>query len=226
MTLPPPTKDQAYCKVSALEAGLIELPLAIFLTEADPATGEKDLAPSLSFLLHHSNNNKKFIFDLGIRKDLENYPPATRECIKTVFPCHVTEDPVDSLAKGGYGPDDIDYICLSHVHFDHVGDPSLFPKSTFLVGAESKDLLTPGYPADPNSEYASDLLPFDRTQFLDTTKWPPLGPFPHALDFYGDGSLYIIDAAGHEAGHVNLVARTSPDGAWILLGGVSLRLPR
>ncbi|KAF5369592.1 hypothetical protein D9758_002655 [Tetrapyrgos nigripes] len=225
MALPPPAKDQAYCKVSAMEAGLIEIPLAIFLTEVDnpdPLTGEKDLVPSLSFLLHHSQNSKKFIFDLGIRKDFEKYPPSVVEnWIKVFFPCQVPEDPVDSLVKGGYGPDDIDYICLSHLHFDHVGDPSLFPKSTFLVRAEGKPFLIPGYPADPNAGYVSDLLLLDRTQFLDTSKWPPLGPFPYTLDFYGDGSLYIIDAAGHVAGHVNLVTRTSPDRGWILLGGVS-----
>ncbi|KAF5343224.1 hypothetical protein D9758_013392 [Tetrapyrgos nigripes] len=82
-------------------------------------------------------NPKKFIFDLGVRKDSENYPPAVVECwMKVLFPCQVPKDLVDCLAKGGYVPDDIDYICLSHLHFDHVGDPSLFPKSKFLVGAQ------------------------------------------------------------------------------------------
>ncbi|KAF5333996.1 hypothetical protein D9758_017530 [Tetrapyrgos nigripes] len=144
MALPPPTKDQAYCKVSALEASEVQLSLAIFLTEVDnpdPLTGEKALAPSLSFLFHHSKNHKKFIFDLGVRKDFENYPPAVVECwIKVFFPCQVSKDPVDCLTKGGYVPNDIDYICLSHLHFDHVGDPSLFPKSMFLVGAQGKNL--------------------------------------------------------------------------------------
>jgi glyoxylase-like metal-dependent hydrolase (beta-lactamase superfamily II) len=31
--------------------------------------------------------------------------------------------------------------------------------------------------------------------------------------------LYIIDAPGHTWGHINLLARTSADGAWIYLAG-------
>ncbi|THV05294.1 Metallo-hydrolase/oxidoreductase [Dendrothele bispora CBS 962.96] len=220
MALPPPAQDQAYCDVSALEAGMIELPLIVFLNELAPDSTVKDHSPSLSFLLKNNKKPEKFIFDLGIRKDWENYPPAVVEgWIKTIFPVDVPEDPVESLAKGGLTPNDIDYVCLSHVHFDHVGDPSLFPKSTFLVGAEAQPLFKPGYPADPNAGVASDLLPEGRTRFLDASNWGPLGPFPRALDFYGDGSLYIIDAPGHLPGHINVVARTSSDGAWILLGG-------
>ena len=52
-------------------------------------------------------------------------------------------------------------------------------------------------------------------------KWTSLGPFPHAYDCFGDGSLYIIDAAGHCPGHVSVPARTSNDGGWIYLAGDS-----
>jgi len=52
-------------------------------------------------------------------------------------------------------------------------------------------------------------------------QWKPLGPFPNALDFFGDGSLYIVDAPGHLPGHVNILARTSADGGWVYLAGDS-----
>lgn len=45
------------------------------------------------------------------------------------------------------------------------------------------------------------------------------------MDFFGDGSMYIIDAPGHVDGHINILARTSGDGAWILLGGDSAHHP-
>lgn len=77
MALPPPRPAQAFCDVSALEAGIIELPLVMFVTNnTDP--NAVSVAPSLSFLLQHSNNQQKFVFDLGIRKDWENYPPRSR----------------------------------------------------------------------------------------------------------------------------------------------------
>ncbi|KAF8908898.1 hypothetical protein CPB84DRAFT_1843260 [Gymnopilus junonius] len=59
--------------------------------------------------------------------------------------------------------------------------------------------------------------------YLSTTHvdWKPVGPFPRALDYLEDGSLYIVDAPGHLPGHINVLARTSSDGGWIFLAGDS-----
>jgi glyoxylase-like metal-dependent hydrolase (beta-lactamase superfamily II) len=198
----------------------MELPLAMFTTTiTDP--NSISLVPSLSFILQRSTNNEKFVFDLGIRRDWENHPPRVVEWMKGVVKVHVPEDVVESLAKGGTSPSDIPTVCLSHCHIDHVGDTTPFTTSTFIVGAEAASLFKPGYPVDPTSGFASDLLPPSRTAFLSPDNWEPLGPFPRALDFYGDGSLYIVDAPGHLSGHINLLARTSTDGAWIYLAGDS-----
>jgi len=218
-TLPATGVNQAFCNVSALEAGLIELPDEMFITNATP--GKVTTAPSLSFLLNHSTHDQKFVFDLGIRKDWENYPAVIVEWIKTTYHVHVQQDVLESLQKGGTSPSDIAYVCLSHSHWDHTGNTHPFTKATFLVGSACQGFFSPGYPQDPNGRFASDLLPEGRTRFLDASGWEPIGPFPRALDFYGDGSLYIIDAPGHLLGHINVLARTSSDGAWIYLAGDS-----
>ncbi|KAL0569660.1 hypothetical protein V5O48_012303 [Marasmius crinis-equi] len=219
MSLPAPGPDQAYCEVSALEAGIINLPTARFIHDGNPE--ESIHAPSLSFLVCHSKTKHKFVFDLGIRKDRANYPPAVVRYIDQVFSPETPQDVCESLQKGGLSPENIDVVCLSHLHWDHVGDTSPFVNSRFLVGGPAKTLVTPGYPANPDGEFASDLLPVGRTEFLEMDDWKPLGPFPRAFDFYRDGSLYIVDAAGHLPGHINVVVRTSNDGGWLLLGGDS-----
>ncbi|KAG6834259.1 hypothetical protein H0H93_010800 [Arthromyces matolae] len=212
--LPSPRNNQPYCEVSALEAGLLKIVPTQFTTSG--ATGEVLTAPSLAFLLQHSTRKEKFLFDLGIRKDWRAYPQRSLRAIET-FGVDVPQDVVDSLAKGGTPPSDIPIICLSHAHFDHVGDSGLFPASTFLVGEGTKQVLTHNY----SEPLVIKNLPLDRVKFLDTTDWHPIGPFPRAFDFYGDGSLFIIDAAGHLPGHLNILARTSSDGAWIYLAGDS-----
>jgi len=219
MTLPPPTCNQAYCDVSALEAGHIGLADEMFITTA--TKGAVTSCPSLSFLLQHTTNSQKFVFDLGIRKDWQNLPPTIVDWIRGNFPLEVPQDVAESLIKGGISPDDINTVCLSHCHFDHSGDTSLFTKSIFLVGEECQSLFTSSFPSDPKSLFAADLLPTGRTRYIKATEWQAIGPFPRAFDFYGDGSLYVIDAPGHLPGHVNLLARTSSDGAWIYLAGDS-----
>lgn len=217
--LPPPADNQAYCTISALEAGVLNLHLPMFLDNAPP--GSVIEVPSLSFLLCHSKNDKKFIFDLGIRKDLENFPPSVQARNNAFFQATVAQDVTESLAKGGLTPADIDTVCISHCHWDHVGDTKPFINAEFVVGAASASLFRPGYPEDPNSGFSRDLLPVGRTRFVEFDEQSEhLGPFPQTLDFYGDGSLYITNAAGHLPGHIIVIARTSPD-TWILLGGDS-----
>jgi glyoxylase-like metal-dependent hydrolase (beta-lactamase superfamily II) len=52
-----------------------------------------------------------------------------------------------------------------------------------------------------------------------------VGPFPKAIDYYNDGSLYLIPSPGHLPGHVNILARTSPNDSWIYLAGDSAHNP-
>ncbi|PAV16272.1 Metallo-hydrolase oxidoreductase [Pyrrhoderma noxium] len=217
--LPPPHSNQAYCDVSALEGGLLDMPAHLFVTSA-PKT-ERNIVPSLSFLITHLNTDTRIVFDLGIRADIENYPELTRKRLSDVFKAQIPNDVPSSLKKGGLEPSDIKYVCLSHCHWDHTGNTDLFSNARFIVGSEVRKLFQPGYPEDPTSPFPSSLLPKGRTEFLDVNSkgWGPIGPFPRALDYFDDGSLYFVDAPGHLHGHLNLLARTSADGGWIYLAG-------
>ena len=106
------------------------------------------------------------------------------------------------------------------------------------MGEGSRELLANGYPENPDAIFSSTAIPVERARFLSKSHLnTSIGPYPHALDFFGDGSLYIVDApgerrgqglkvktemdTGHVAGHINVLARTSANGSWILLGGDS-----
>ena len=223
MSLPPPSANQPFCNVSALQAGLVTVPLAWILDGVEDTV--KITAPALCFLLRHSSTDTTFLVDLGVHKDWErSLPPGlVKRLTETLgFEPDATQDVVEALAKGNTKPTDITYVLLTHLHFDHTGDASRFPTSTFLTGEGSRALVADGYPKNPNSPVTQDVVPEGRTRYLNPESWPTLGPFPHALDFYGDGSLYIVDAGhGHIPGHLNVLARTSADGGWIYLAGDS-----
>lgn len=220
MSLPPPRRDQPFCIVSVLEAGFVDVPMAQIIDSSTPE--EISRLPCLSFLLKHSARRDTFVFDLGTRKDWESASaPPYVTLIKKCYGVDVPQDVIDSLEKGGLTPADVDHVCISHIHFDHIGCPHTFTNATIIVGADTRKLLTPGYPADPESFFHSDVLPEGRTRFIapNDPGTKSIGPFTNALDYYGDGSLYIVHTPGHLPGHVSLLARTSSDGAWVFIVG-------
>lgn len=83
---------------------------------------------------------------------------------------------------------------------DHVGDPSIFPKSTSLVvgpGFKSNKQTYPGYPEDPDAVVRQDAWEGRELIELDFAGADlEIGGFK-ALDFFGDGSFYLLEAAGH-----------------------------
>lgn len=196
--------------------------LSRFMAPAVPGLETFKSAPSLSFLLEHPSG-RKFVWDLGIRKDYTNYAPSIVRYIPTTkYDIQVEKDVVEILQDGGIAASEIEGVFWSHWHWDHIGNPDSFPKSTdLIVGRGFKEGMLPGAPANPDSpiqesDYEGRRL---REISFDGPLVSTIGKFP-AFDFFGDGSFYILDSPGHAIGHMCGLARTSssPD-SFILLGG-------
>lgn len=234
--LPPPSSPGAFVSVSALEGGHLTLPEQLFITDADPH--KRTTVPSLAFLIQHRGKGReqgstRLLFDLGIKRDLSRYRTLQQEHITHRQPTAAKPDVADSLRAGGTHPGDIDYVMLSHVHWDHVGTPDDFSNAKFVVGSGTLHTLEHGAPHYPAELFNVDLLPRDRTAELPPAneederiaaakqtshKWGTFGPFPSVINFFGDGSLYVVNSPGHLQGHVNLLARVDSN-RWVYLGG-------
>lgn len=132
----------------------------------------------------------------------------------------MTKDIVELLEEGPVLASSISTVVLSHIHFDHVGDPNKFPDAVLLAGPGSKAVSGVGWPRDPLSPFLSSVTehPHYRELSFETDAWAPWGPFARAHDFFGDGSFYLIDTPGHLPGHMGGVAFTGPD-EWVVMGG-------
>ncbi|KAF2119448.1 AhpD-like protein [Lophiotrema nucula] len=242
---PSPPLEKATVSVHALSGGHFTLPEYQFV---HPVSQEaRKHVPSLAFLIqHHNTSNGKttrIVFDLGLRRDIKRYSAPIQKHVTTRQPMTTDPDVVKSLAKGGLTPDDIDYVVYSHVHWDHIGEPRDFPKSTFIVGHGALALLD-GSSASlrgGHSFFEHDLLPEQRTvELSDPTAsqskmnyaksqgqwggvnferlWQPNGALPETLDVFDDGSLFIVNAPGHLPGHINILARTAEEHQLYLAG--------
>ncbi|KAJ7151136.1 hypothetical protein C8R46DRAFT_1007946 [Mycena filopes] len=182
------------------------------------AVGYENLTcPVFAFLVTHPPSGKRVLFDLGPRKDLENAAPGVAAAVKaghTALP--ITRDIVEQIKDAeGVKPEDVGAVIWSHSHVDHTGDMSKFPSTTELVFG--KDTLTETYETNPRSTLLPSDLAGRKLVHLDfDTSTLVIGGL-RALDYFEDGSFYILDVPGHQAGHVCGLARVTPT-SFVFLG--------
>lgn len=184
------------------------------------------------FLVSNATGTRHVLFDLGMRKDVENFPPTIQKQMASLGPGLVIKKNIadildESPANGIPKTKDIEAIVWSHHHPDHTGDPSTFPSSTTLVvGPGFKKAFLPGYPADENSTLPSsdwEGRTLHEIDFTTETKGSKIGQFS-AYDFFGDGSFYLLDTPGHAIGHMCGLARVTPT-SFIFMGGDACHHP-
>jgi glyoxylase-like metal-dependent hydrolase (beta-lactamase superfamily II) len=111
------------------------------------------------------------------------------------------------LADIGVTPAQIDYLVLSHYHWDHVGNAADFAGATWLV-----------YPGDRAQMFGKEAraypwfaqyaaLEHSRTQLLAGDH-----------DVFGDGAVVVLATPGHTAGHCSLLVRLRNTGPVVLSG--------
>ncbi|OTA55481.1 Metallo-hydrolase/oxidoreductase [Hypoxylon sp. EC38] len=180
-------------------------------------------APIYSFLIQHPVLKRTIVFDLGLRKDHQNWPPRLQEefekyDVNVIAPKHVRE----ILDDHGVNTKDIEAVVWSHPHLDHTGDPSTFePSTTLIVGPEVTTKVFPGYPANPESRFLleADYAGREVKELDFSGSEIKIGKFS-AIDYFGDGSFYFLDSPGHCIGHICGFARvTSNPDSFILMGG-------
>ncbi|MDO8913366.1 MAG: MBL fold metallo-hydrolase [Phenylobacterium sp.] len=94
----------------------------------------------------------------------------------------------DQLKQLGLAPADIEYLSVSHSHFDHIGNGGLFAKSTWIVHArERAHAFRPTARADKTSFGAYAALESAKTITFDGEA---------AYDVFDDGSVQIVPTPG------------------------------
>ncbi|MHC4391035.1 MAG: MBL fold metallo-hydrolase [Planctomycetota bacterium] len=115
-------------------------------------------------------------------------------------------DPTERLAQIGARREDVRGIAVTHLDYDHTG---LFPHLPDV----------PIYLSE--SEFASTRrvtplhLRCSKRDLRSARGWQPqslaftndAGPFQQAVDVFGDGSLRLVDLAGHSRGHAGVWVR-------------------
>ncbi|OAL44018.1 Metallo-hydrolase/oxidoreductase [Pyrenochaeta sp. DS3sAY3a] len=184
--------------------------------------GEEGKFRMYNWAFYISHRGRHILWDLGLDEDGSCYTPWVNKFM-LVHVNHVgpRRTIVQQLSERGVQADQVDTVLFSHAHWDHSRPISdVFPNATAYFGPGTKEACSPGHMEDPNAQWDGRF--FDPQRATERWEeiagsWQTFGPFDQALDYFGDGSFWIMQCPGHMAGNLAAAARLE-SGHWVLLG--------
>ncbi len=147
------------------------------------------------------------VWDTGVVPDRmwnpNGGPPPKKEYGEAVKPLNA------QMAAAGYKPEDITYIAVSHMHWDHVANLYQFGKSTWLASAYTRDKLL--------SDEKGDKIDPSMFTALKTSKIEVM-PDDKDFDVFGDGKVIRIPTPGHTPDSAVLLVKLKNHKPVILAG--------
>ncbi len=164
------------------------------------------------FLIAHPKGN--LIWDTGAIPDNSWTPTGRSVTVHVTLPdAQTREADVDKslqaqLAEIGYSPSDINYLALSHYHYDHTANANAFASATWLVRQVERDAMFGGKISGSLQPSTFSALQKSKTIILKNDEY----------DVFGDGSVIIKSAPGHTQGHQVLYVKLAKTGGVVLSG--------
>jgi glyoxylase-like metal-dependent hydrolase (beta-lactamase superfamily II) len=107
-----------------------------------------------------------------------------------------------------------DFALPTHLHWDHVCGLLDLPSMPVHVHQPELEWINTGLLAPVGG--VRDAL-HDRPISTYTLDGPPVATFERSHDLFGDGSVVLVDLAGHTPAHVGVLINTAS--GWVLLAG-------
>jgi glyoxylase-like metal-dependent hydrolase (beta-lactamase superfamily II) len=123
----------------------------------------------------------------------------------------VTRTIESQLDEIGVAPDEIDFIIISHAHYDHAGNCRLFRKAKWIVHQAERDAMF----GDSPEKYG--YLP----HLYETIRSNSTLTFEDEHDVFGDGAVRVISTPGHTLGHCSLLVHLPETGKVLLSGDIA-----
>ncbi|OUR99551.1 hypothetical protein A9Q84_00595 [Halobacteriovorax marinus] len=196
--------DTSTTKLYVFDCGEITVKdISLFSPGVDLGVTKK-LTNSCYLIVHPKGN---LLWDTGLSDQLISSTEGVTVGAG-MFHLQVKKTLISQLKKINLTPNDIDYVALSHLHFDHTGNLNLFKKAKVLIQREELKAAFSNkakqYHFDPSSYAEIDRANFQEVEAI--------------YDIFGDSSVVIHAAKGHTPGHQVLLVNLRNEGPIVLSG--------
>lgn len=156
----------------------------------------------------------RFLFDSGLGRDIDaQYDKDMPYWMRTSFKYDPTTPARDQLEQAGMPLPE--RIILSHAHWDHGSGVHDFPQAEIWI-TEAERAYIQEAPSGPvlHSQFTNPQPNWHEYSLQDK----PWRRFDKSLDLFGDGSVVLLNQAGHTPGSVALYLRTLNGKEYLLSG--------
>ncbi len=191
-------------KLYTFDGGSIRVnTLSLFAQDESYKGQSRDFANGF-YIIEHPKGI--LMWDAGLPESLVGMPePFTTE--NGAFTVSRKDSVSNQLKSIGMAIEDIDFISLSHTHFDHSGHANNFKNATWIVQEDEYEYV--------NSEENKKQYPevYAAVQELDNVK-----KIKGDYDVFGDGTVVFKFMPGHTPGHQVLFLKLKDHGPLLLSG--------
>src|SRR6185369_10145959 len=184
-------------------------PARFSLKREEMATTDMSVA---CYLVVHPRGT--LMWDVGAVPDRDVTSPGTPTRYHIVLPngnerfVTTTQTLKTQLAGAGYTPADVNYLALSHYHYDHTANANLFAAATWLVRQAERDVMFPQKPNELTRPDTYSSLRTSKTTIIKTDDY----------DVFGDGAVVLKLTPGHTPGHNVLFVKLAKTGPVVISG--------
>ena len=192
--------------VNVFDCGTLEVTDLDAFSSAGDWVGQTDTLTDTCFLINHPKG--RMLWDLGLPGMLAG---AGKQTVGGIFVVSMEKTITRQLADIGLTPADIDYVALSHDHFDHIGQVDQVQAATWIVQEDEYNDMFPPEGVGPNADPQVVAM------------WAAFRPL-HVqkirgdYDVFGDGTVKILEMPGHTPGH-SVLLLNMPESGPVLLAG-------
>ena len=200
-------------EVTFLRCGSVTVP------ECLAVRGAFSLAPRTmaysAVLIRHPQGT--FLYDSGLCADIQLFLMDQSFIFNHTFGAFHLEQPISiRLQQLQMQPHDLDFVVLSHLHWDHVSGIPDLPGVPLRINRIEYDAATQGL-FERNQGLVRRLMGNNPVELLDF-KGSPYEGFHSSYDLFGDGSIILVPLPGHTAGQMGMFINRAEGSRLFLLG--------
>lgn len=195
-----PYRGHAGLEVHVFNTGTFSVPSGLIARGSSLATTRELEVPA--FVVRHPKRGL-VVFDTGLAAGAGG--SSDDSLLAGAFRSEAGQDLPSQMQAAGFEPAEVGFVVLSHLHIDHTGSIGAFPEARIVVAvAELAAARSPKW-WEALSYRSQDYERGAAIQQIDYSGTEPLATLDGHVDLLGDGSVRLVDLAGHTAGSQGLL---------------------